>query len=160
MPRYRFRPATADDLPVLNAWKRRPHVAEWWDGPPYGVADLRDPRVAMRVVEADGTPFAFAQDYDVHGWAGHHFGHLPPGSRGMDQFVADPAMIGRGHGAAFVAQRMAAPFARGAPALAVDPHLGNARAIAAYRRAGFAVAGAPRDTEWGLILPMVALRTL
>ena len=143
---------------MLEAWKREAHVAEWWDGDPYTAADLNDPRVAMRIVEADGTPFAFVQDYDVHGWEGHHFAHLPSGSRGLDQFIGDPAMVGRGHGSTLLAQRMGELFAAGAPVLAVDPHPDNARAIAVYRKIGFKVAGEPRETEWGMILPMEASR--
>ncbi len=159
MPTYRFRPVTTDDFGLLDAWRRAPHVAEWWEAStPYTAADLRDPRLAMRIVEADGIPFAFLQDYDVHGWEGHHFGSLPSGSRGTDQFIGDPAMIGRGHGSAFIAQRMAELFAAGAPTLAVDPHPANARAIAAYRKAGFEVTGAPRESAWGLFLPMEASR--
>ena len=84
MPTYRFRSVTAQDLPLLDAWTREAHVAEWWDGDLHTTEDLDDPRVAMRIVEADGVPFAFIQDYDVHGWVGHPFAHLPPGSRGLD----------------------------------------------------------------------------
>ena len=65
-------------------------------------------------------------------------------------------MVGRCHGPAFLAQRMGELF--GAPVLAVDPHPENARAIAAYRKVGFEVAGEPPDTEWGVILPMEARR--
>ena len=159
MPTYRFRPVTIDDLARLDAWRREPHVARWWDaGSSWSADDLGDPRLAMRIVEADGAPFAFMQDYDVHGWEGHHFADLPPGSRGTDQFVGDGAMIGRGHGSAFIDQRMAALFAGGAPVVAVDPHPDNARAIAAYRKAGFRVTGAPRESGWGPFLPMEARR--
>ena len=159
MPIYRFRAVAIDDFDLLEAWKHEPHVAEWWDGStPYTPDDLRDARVARRIVEADGKPFAFMQDYDVHGWEEHHFAYLPPGSRGTDQFIGNPAMIGRGHGSAFVAQRMAELFAAGAPVLAVDPHPENARAIAVYQKVGFRVTGEPRETEWGLILPMEARR--
>ena len=159
VPTYRFRPVTAADFALLEAWRREPHVAEWWGGDTSCSADdLRDPRVAMRIVEADSRPFAFMQDYDVHGWPGHHFAHLPPGSRGLDQFVGDPAMIGRGHGSAFIAQRVDELFGAGAPVLAVDPHPDNSRAIAAYRKVGFRIAGEPRESEWGLILPMEASR--
>ena len=153
---FRFRSVTVDDLALLEAWRREPHVAEWWDDEAFAADDLCDPRVAMWIVELDGRPFAFAQDYDVHGWEGHPFAHLPPGSRGLDQFIGDPAMVGRGYGSALIAQRMTELFAAGAPCLAVDPHPDNARAIAAYRKAGFRVAGEPRDTEWGRILPMKA----
>ena len=159
MTYYTFRPVTIDDFDMLEAWKREPHVAEWWDSDaPYTVDKLRDPRVAMRIVEADGRPFAFMQDYDVHGWEGHHFAYLPPGSRGTDQFVGDPAMIGRGYGADFIAQRMTELFAAGAPVLAVDPHPDNGRAIAAYRKVGFKIAGEPRQSDWGAFLPMEASR--
>ena len=158
MSLYRFRSVVVDDLAMLEAWKREAHVAEWWDGDPYTADDLNDPRVFMQIVEADGTPFAFVQDYDVHGWDEHHFAYLPSASRGFDQFIGDPAMVGRGHGSAFLAQRMGELFAAGAPVLAVDPHPDNARAIAAYRKVGFHVMGEPRDTRWGRILPMEAYR--
>lgn len=157
MSAYSFRAVTVGDLELLHAWQCEPHVAEWWDsGTPYTADDLRDPRLAMRIVEVGSSPFAFVQDYDVHGWDGHHFAHLPPGSRGMDQFIGTPVMIGRGHGSAFIAQRMDELFAVDAPVLAVDPHPDNARAIAVYRKLGFTVAGKPRQTEWGPILPMEA----
>lgn len=159
MPTYSFRHTTVDDFDLLQAWRREPHVAEWWDGSTsYTADDLRDARLAMRIVEADAKPFAFMQDYDVHGWEGHHFAYLPRGSRGMDQFIGDPAMVGCGHGSAFIAQRMGELFAAGAPILAVDPHPNNARAVAAYQKIGFRIAGKPRESEWGLILPMEAAR--
>lgn len=159
MPTYRFRSVTVDDFDLLETWRREPHVAEWWDGSTsYAHDDLHDARLAMWIVEAGGTPFAFMQDYAVHGWEGHHFAYLPSGSRGLDQFIGDPAMVGRGHGSAFIAQRMGELFAAGAPVLAVDPHPDNARAVAAYQKIGFRIVGEPRESEWGLILPMESSR--
>lgn len=159
VPIYRFRSVTIHEFGLLEEWQSKPHVAEWWEASTsYTADDLRDPRVAMRIVEADGTPFAFMQDYDIHGWEGHHFAYLPPGSRGTDQFIGDPVMLARGHGSAFIAQRMSELFAAGAPMLAVDPHPDNACAIAAYRKIGFQITGKPRDSEWGLFLPMEASR--
>ena len=158
MPAYAFRPVTPDDFDLLHAWHREPHVAAWWGGTRYTSEHLRDSRLTMRIVEIDGDPFAFVQDYDVHGWEGHHFAHLPPGSRGMDQFIGTPGLIDRGHGSAFITARMNGLFADGVPVLAVDPHPDNGRAIAVYRKLGFAADGEPRSTEWGLALPMVRSR--
>src|SRR5689334_10687937 len=31
---YQFRPVTEADLPLLNAWRARPHVTRWWAAPP------------------------------------------------------------------------------------------------------------------------------
>ena len=151
---YRFREVGAGDTALLLEWRSRPHVTEWW-GPPGAEVD---PRVARWIVSLEGRDFAYLQDYAVHDEAGHHFAHLPEGARGLDQFIGEAEMLGRGHGPRFMAQRMAELFAQGAPVVATDPHPDNARAIAACRKAGFAVAGAPMETRWGRILPMTAWR--
>ena len=158
-PDYSFRRVTLADVPLLTGWRAHPHVSAWWEGnEPYGAEELADPRVARWIVSLDGRPFAFMQDYDVHGWEDHHFAHLPEGSRGIDQYIGAPDMVGRGHGTAFIGARMRALYAEGAPVIATDPHPDNARAIAAYAKLGFAPAGPPQETRWGLILPMLARR--
>lgn len=155
--RYHFRPATLADLDLVRRWRAEPHVREWWDDEdPYDASDLADPRLSLRIVACGGIPFAFMQDYDVKGWKGHHFGYLPEGSRGIDQFIGDPGMIGLGHGSAFIRQRVAELFAAGAPAVGTDPHPKNARAIAAYRKAGFRIVGPEEETEWGRVIRMEA----
>lgn len=162
---YRFRPVAEADLPLLHAWRRKPHVMQWW-GPP-DVEDtaetLADPRVAMWIVEhlpENGTarPFAYAQDYDPHDWEDHPFAHLPPGSRGIDQFIGEPDMLNQGHGTAFVREHVARLFAHGAPAVGTDPHPDNARAIRAYEKADFTVASEPLDTRWGRAVLMECWR--
>jgi aminoglycoside 6'-N-acetyltransferase len=156
---YRFRKVTLDDLDLLMEWQSTPHVRQWWGADaPYDKNDLADPRVARWIVSTQGRPFAFMQDYTVHGSEEHHFAELPKGSRGIDQYIGDPAMVGVGHGSAFIGARMQALFDGGAPMIATDPHPDNARAIAVYRKLGFVPIGAPRETRWGLILPMVARR--
>ncbi len=157
---YHFRPATPDDVDLLDNWRRQPHVQEWWGLPdPNEFEDLADPRVAVMIVERDGTPFAYMQDYDVHGWEGHHFGYLPKASRGIDQFIGEPGMIGLGHGTAFIRQRISELFAAGAPAIGTDPHQKNARAIAAYEKTGFRIVGPEEDTQWGRVVRMEAWRS-
>lgn len=154
---YVFRAAAMSDLPLLRTWQSFPHVREWWNNnEPFNEEKLRDTRVSRWIVELSGKPFAYMQDYSVHGWEDHPFGHLPAGSRGIDQYIGDPEMIGCGHGIAFIRQRMHELFAAGAPVIAVDPHPANARAIAVYSKLGFRIAGVERETPWGSILPMQA----
>lgn len=155
--RYEFRPAGPGDGARLAAWRATPHVREWWSPPEPGEAEQPpDPRVARWIVSTSGRPFAFLQDYAVHGWEDHHFADLPAGSRGIDQYIGEADMLGRGHGTGFVGVRMRALFAAGAPVIATDPHPDNVRAIAVYRKLGFAPSGPPRDSAWGPILPMTA----
>lgn len=157
--RYEFRQAAIDDLHLLTKWQAHPHVREWWDSDePYDQEKLSDPRVSRWIVSIDERPFAFMQDYTVQGWEAHHFAKLPKGSRGIDQYIGDPGMVGVGHGSAFIGARMQVLFDEGAPVIATDPHPENKRAISVYRKLGFEHAGPAEETQWGLILPMLAKR--
>jgi aminoglycoside 6'-N-acetyltransferase len=154
---YFFNPARVDELAMLRQWMQYPHVNQWWGtDDPYDDEELADCRVSRWIVSFDGRPFAFMQDYSVHGWDQHHFDYLPKGSRGIDQFIGDPDMIGLGHGTSFIRQRMQSLFEAGVRVIATDPHPQNKRAIAVYQKLGFRVVGVQQDTEWGLILPMEA----
>jgi len=154
---YRFSELTLEDLPLLRRWLSNPHVRKWWASEvAYDAADLADPRLTRWIVSTAGRPIAFMQDYSVHGWKDHHFAALPTGSRGIDQYIGEPDMIGIGHGQGFIGARMKALFDAGVPVIATDPHPDNERAIAAYRKLGFEASGPPRKTRWGLVLPMLA----
>ncbi|WP_236939995.1 GNAT family N-acetyltransferase [Falsihalocynthiibacter arcticus] len=154
---YKFRQVTIDDLDLLKEWQARSHVREWWDADePYDQEEISDPRVSRWIISMDERPFAFMQDYTVHGWEDHHFAKLPKGARGIDQYIGDPEMIGVGHGSAFIGARMQALFDEGASVIATDPHPDNKRAISVYAKLGFEPSGPPKETQWGLILPMLA----
>ena len=101
---YAIRPVGEPDLPLIGSWRALSHVSRWW-----GDASLEpereklaEPRIAMWIVEIDARPFAFIQDYDVHGWSPHHFDYLPKGSRGLDAYIGESDMLGRGHGPLFI----------------------------------------------------------
>lgn len=166
MSPYTFRPMTTDDLALVRRWLTTPEVDRWWGDPDADARDddggafeevLGDAAVAPWIVAHDGRPFAYIQDYDPHAWADHHFAPLPRGARGIDQFIGEPDMIGRGHGSAFVRAHVDNLLAQGAPAVRTDPHPSNARAIRAYAKAGF-VRDIEQDTEWGRALLMVRWR--
>jgi len=149
------------DLPMLRRWLAEPEIARWWGDPEEqageiaaGLAGPAIPAFAAWIVEHDGRPFAYAQDYDPHAWPRHHFGGLPPGSRGIDQFIGEPAMLGRGHGPAFIRAHVERLFEAGGPAVGTDPHPDNARARRAYEKAGFRGAEL-REMAWGLAVLMV-----
>jgi aminoglycoside 6'-N-acetyltransferase len=153
---YSFRPVGPADLPLLERWRAMPHVIEYW-GPPDvepAAESLPDPRIAMWIVEHRGRPLAYAQDYSPHDWDDHPFAHLPPGARGIDQYIGEPDMIGRGHGSLFVRAHCDRLLAAGAPAIGTDPHPDNERAIRAYQKAGFIIGSGPLDTRWGRALLM------
>jgi aminoglycoside 6'-N-acetyltransferase len=143
------------DLPLLRRWQARDHVRAWWEeGDPFVAADLSDPQVAFWIVSHGGRSFAFVQDYALPFGGSHPLDCLPPGSRGIDLYIGNPAMTGRGHGTALLRQHVDRLLAGGAPAIGIDPHPDNARAIATYRRIGFRQIGPVQENGWGLALPM------
>jgi aminoglycoside 6'-N-acetyltransferase len=138
---YSFRPAAVADLPMLRAWLSTADVARWWGDPAREAAtlagDLDEPEMQMLIIAFRGEPFAYAQHYRVDAWPQPHFAHLPPGSQAIDAFIGEPDMLGRGHGSIFLRLLAQQLVAAGAPAVAIDPDVDNARARRAYERAGF-----------------------
>jgi len=155
-PSYAFQPMTADDMPMVQRWLAQPHVAEWWHDPEtleFVGSDLDHPDLAQFIVCRDGRPFAYLQCYQIGDW---HvgFGPQPEGTRGLDQFIGEADMLGRGHGSAFIRAFIDHLFARGVPRMVIDLSPDNPRAIRAYEKAGFEKAGMV-DTPDGPALLMV-----
>ena len=136
---YQFRPMSAGDLPLVRDWLRVPHVKEWWhdaDDFEFVSGDLGHHDMAQFIVTMDERTFGYLQCYRIGDWhAG--FGPQPDGTRGIDQFIAESGMVGRGHGSAFIRQFIEGLLDRGTPRIVIDPSPTNPRAIRAYEKAGF-----------------------
>ncbi|MEM9551774.1 MAG: GNAT family N-acetyltransferase [Pseudomonadota bacterium] len=140
---YGFEPLRQDDLDLLRRWLTEPHVAAFWGPVEDEIASLREHLdrdldvIALHLVTLDGQPFAFVQSYPTYYWPSPQYADLPAGAQAIDTFLGDPAFLGQGHGSGYIRARAVQLVAEGASLVAVDPAPGNARAIAAYRRAGF-----------------------
>lgn len=140
MTAYDFRALKARDLPLIRRWLARPHVAQWWGNPQDQLGlvagDLGDPAMEQFVVATGGAPFADLQCYDPAAWPDNGLGPQPRGTRGIDQFIGEPHLIGRGHGPALIRSFIANLPRDATPRLITDPDPANARAIRAYEKAG------------------------
>jgi aminoglycoside 6'-N-acetyltransferase len=134
---YRFRPLSAPDLALVHGWQRAPHVREWWDGEPIELAGADEAELAQYMVASEARPFAYLQCYLQGTCAENGLGLHPVGTRGIDQFIGEPDMVGRGHGSAFLRAFVEGLLAAGVPRVLTDPSVRNARAIRAYAKAGF-----------------------
>ncbi len=141
-PGYQFRPFTFADLALIQQWLAMPHVVEWWGDPAQQYelvsGDLDEPAMAQFIVATAGQPFGYLQCYDLRAWVDPAFGPQPDGTRAIDQFIGRPDMIDCGHGSGFIRSFVDGLLRSGVPRVITDPHPENARAIAAYAKAGFA----------------------
>ncbi len=145
--RFEFLPLTEADLPLLQGWLERPHVAAWW-GPAESVDELREDFLSGGTTRAfmahlGGEAVGFVQCYVVMGSGeGWWEDETDPGARGIDQFLADGARLNQGLGRAMVGAFVVWLFED--PAVTVvqtDPSPDNPRAIRCYAAAGFEAVG-------------------
>lgn len=152
---YTFRRLAEADLPTLARWLAEPHVARWWGDPAGEVELMREilggTDTEAFVVGIDGEDFGYVQAWEID--AVGAYPDQPAGTRAVDCFVGEPRMLGKGHGAAFVAAFTDGLLARGMARVVTDPAPDNARAIAMYTRAGFNRLGL-RDTRDGSVVLM------
>ena len=139
-PAYVFHPLAAGDLAMIQRWLETPEVVRWWGHPDEQYAlvsdDLDHPDMDQFIVALDEHPFGYIQSYPLSTW-NQSFGIQPAATRGIDQFIGEPDMIGRGHGSSFIRQFVDELLASGVPRVVTDPDPGNGRAVRAYAKAGF-----------------------
>ena len=137
---YGFRPMSSGDLAMVRRWLETPDVVRWWGQPDeqYRLVsgDLDHPDMNQFIVALDGQPFGYLQCYGLSTWNGG-LGSHPPNTRGIDLFIGEPGMIGRGHGSGFIRQFVDSLLKSGTPRVVTDPDPDNDRAIRAYAKAGF-----------------------
>ena len=148
---WTFRPLTARDIPLLQDWLSRPHVARWWtsDGTPEDtmreLTPLLEPDSGTRgyIASWDGQAAAFVQCYRVMGAGGGWWeSETDPGARGVDLFIGEERLLGGGRGTALIESFVSELFRDSVVSqVQADPSPDNLRAIRAYRRAGFSDRG-------------------
>ena len=158
MPHYGFRPLTGKDMKLIARWLAEPHVAAWWgdkESELAGIADNIDSiAVEPLIIELDGRPIGYIQSYDPNLEEGENpYADQPFGTLGIDQFIGEPELIGKGHGTRLIAEFVATLFEEGAPRVIVDPNPANAGAIRCYEKVGFRRLG-PVQTPDGEMLLM------
>lgn len=146
---FTFRLLERSDFPLLGEWLGRPHVRTWWKHDPEAVeadfgegVDRIDP-VEYFIVSLDGQQMGFIQRY-VMGDNPHWLKALdvidcPAAALGMDYFIADPNLTGRGIGTAMIGAFLTDTWRHypNAPMIVVDVDPDNPASWRAIEKNGF-----------------------
>jgi aminoglycoside 6'-N-acetyltransferase len=148
-----FRPLLESDLPRLERWLRREHVARWWREPIE--EELEERRAAIAggqqseyyVIELDGRPVGHIQTYlaaDYPEWDA--IVQVGPGVAGVDLLIGEEDLVGQGLGPRVLREFVerivfADPAVRACIATVEET---NRRSWRAFEKAGFRHA---RDVE-------------
>jgi RimJ/RimL family protein N-acetyltransferase len=148
--RIGFRPLTADELPLLYEWLQREHIQRWWtDRETYDeVVQHYLPAIEgseptdLYLILSDGLPVGFIQTYRVSDYPEYRdLVAVEEGVAGVDLFVAEPELTGRGFGSEAL-RRFVADVVfldPGIHACVADPDAENIASLRAFEKAGFRV---------------------
>jgi len=143
-------------------WRNEPHVREWWDpdDPPltpdgarehYGPSTRPGAPATACVIEFEGRAAGCIFFYPWEGFreeAGAMGLPQVEGAWGLDIFIGEPDLLGRGIGTAAIDLLCRYLLTeRGASCVMLEAAIDNARALRAYEKAGFARYGRALDTD-------------
>ena len=143
-----LRPATPDDLALLQRWDEAPHVLAADPNDDWGWAEELQRQPDWReqlIAEEHGRPVGFVQIIDPQREDSHYWGEIAPNLRALDIWLGEAADLGRGLGGEIMRQAIARCFA--APeveAILIDPLESNHRSHRFYERLGFRLVGPRR----------------
>ncbi|HJQ43287.1 MAG TPA: GNAT family N-acetyltransferase [Jatrophihabitantaceae bacterium] len=140
-----LRPLVENDLPLVEAWLRQPHLARWWltaSTVDDEIADIRQyldgEPFEVLMVELDGVPIGWCQWYrwwddpDEAAELG-----VGPDDVGIDYGIGEPDVIGRGIGTALIAALVAHVRRHTPAAIVVEPDALNAASRRVLEKNGF-----------------------
>lgn len=144
-------PLREADLGLVRRWLLEPHVKRWWDDGvkmPYPDAELADYREAIEgrdqtyryLALIDQRPAGLIQHYRIGDSPEYAEAlDLDEEAIGLDLFIGEAELLGRGHGPAMLRQFLrdvAFPF-QAIDVCVIGPSVSNTAAIRAYEKAGF-----------------------
>lgn len=148
---FTFRPLRDADLELVRRWLLEPHVRRWYDDvaaamypddtiSEYQAAIRGEDPTDMYVIDLDGRPIGVLQSYRIDDHP-EYAAQLALGrpAIGIDLFIGEPGLTGRGHGPALIRAflRDVAFPCYGVDLCVIGPTVSNVAAIRAYEKAGF-----------------------
>ena len=155
---FSFKKISEENIPLLYAWLKEPHVSKWWPKPEKDefyekfLQRIRSKDTIGFLVLLNSKPIGYIQYYKIDRTiekAGSWLPELPETTVGTDQFIGEKEFIGKGYGTLFVKEFINYLENNLEPKLTtviVDPETENAAAIKCYAKVGFKDMGQYKTT--------------
>lgn len=129
-----------DDLPMVEDWLQRPHVARWWGDPEEAIAEIRKhPAPTSALILVGSTPIGYLcwqvpthQELLDAGLA-----DLPSILVDIDIMIGEPSALGHGLGPEALSQLLARLHDEGVQIVGMATADSNQRARRAFEKVGF-----------------------
>ena len=171
-----FKPLNENDLPLLYRWFQEPIVNQWYARRKHWsldeITEKYQPRISGKqnipsfIVYRDEVPVGFIQHYRFEsgfpeGIKGLHNllfkQYYQNDLVGIDLFIADPNMRGKGFGVQLI-QQFTEAFLREFSAIVVDPEINNINALRCYEKAGFKQTAFSEDKNHMIMIKTICMK--
>lgn len=140
-----LRPATHNDLALLEYWNKMPHVIFASGGDSDEEDDwledqLKNPSkfVWIYIAMLDERPIGVIQIVDPANEETHYWGEMKQGLRALDIWIGEETDLGKGYGTQMMNLVLSECFSNlSVKAVIIDPLVVNTRAIKFYEKVGF-----------------------
>jgi aminoglycoside 6'-N-acetyltransferase len=142
-----FRALHLQDMELLAGWQSEPHVSRWWTDPAdlasitakYAPRVLAEEDTEVFLIEVDGTAVGLIQRYRHRDHPGWDRAVGVPDAAGIDYYIGERDLVGRGVGSAAIAAFAADTFDRypDVDCVVAAPQQANMASWRALEKAGF-----------------------
>lgn len=136
-----LRPATLNDLQLLQYWDTQPHVIDSdpdddWN---WAIELPRNPNWREQLIaELHHQPIGFVQIIDPYHEETHYWGDVEPHKRAIDIWIGEEQHLGKGYGTQMMQLAITRCFQQPeVTGILIDPLKTNTRAHRFYERLGF-----------------------
>lgn len=144
---FSFANILKENIPLLYSWLNEPHVSKWWPTPKKD-EPINEFLQRIRSIDTgylvllNSIPIGYIQYYKINRneKSGAWLPELPQNTIGIDQFIGDKNLLGKGYGALFIKEFINYLSNSLEPILTtviVDPEPHNIAAIKCYEKVGF-----------------------
>jgi len=144
MNSLQLRPLTDADIPLIQQWLCKEHIAKWYEHPNAWLTEINGRFqgynfITHFILLLDGSPIGFCQYYTCADAKENWYEGIPlTGTYSIDYLIGEETQLGKGHGVEMISLLISEIFAKNAAVgIIVQPEKENISSCKALLSSGF-----------------------